>query len=126
MKQFLFWLFAVFTIISGFIYFVSCFTPYISPANFWPMAFLALGFPFLAALMIVLILLWLFVRRKIAFFLLLVFFAGYKNLFAAVGLNFHGKKAISTKDSKFFENSDMERCQLFKICYLLCAWPNSP
>jgi endonuclease/exonuclease/phosphatase family metal-dependent hydrolase len=63
------------------------------------MAFLALGFPFLAALMIVLILLWLFVRRKIAFFLLLVFFAGYKNLFAAVGLNFHGKKAISTKDS---------------------------
>ena len=71
----------------AFIYLISCFTPYVSPVHFWPMSFLALGFPYLAIVIIILSFIWLFINRKIAFFLFLLFFAGFKNLFATFALN---------------------------------------
>ncbi len=87
MKKFFIRAFAVITIIPAFIYFVSCFTPYISPLHFWPMAFLALGFPYLAIVILLLAFIWLFIRKKASLFLMLLFFAGYKNLFATFALN---------------------------------------
>jgi len=87
MKKFLTRLFAVITIFATLAYFISCLTPYISPVTFWPMAFFALGFPYLAVVIIILAISWLFVKRKYALFLLLLLFAGFQNLFATFALN---------------------------------------
>ncbi len=80
------------------IYLLSCLTGYFNPAVFWPFTFLALGFPILAALMIVFSLAWLFFdqRRSLLFFLLI--FAGYNNLsnvFAAHPLQSFSQKKDS-------------------------------
>lgn len=87
MKKFLIGLFAAITFIPSLIYLASCLTPYISPVHFWPMAFLALGFPYLSLVILALALLWFFIRKKVALFLLLLFFAGYKNLFSTFALD---------------------------------------
>lgn len=83
-KNLVFWLFTAFTIIAAFLYLLSCLTPYISPVYFWPMSFFALGFPYLAAGILLLFFIWIFVRRKIAWILLLVFLTGFRNLHSTV------------------------------------------
>lgn len=75
------------TIFLSAIYLASCFTPYINPAKFWPFTFLALAFPVIAASMIVLSIAWLFFKRKISLLLLLIFFAGFKNLSSVFAVN---------------------------------------
>jgi len=92
MRNILWWFFAFITFIPAFTYCVSCFTPYISPVTFPPMAFLALGFPYLACSLIIFIIIWFFIKKKVAVFLLLLFFAGYKNLFATFALDFSAQK----------------------------------
>ena len=95
MKKFFIAPFAVITFVPAFTYFVSCLTPYISPVHFWPMAFLALGFPYLAPVIIILAFIWTFIRRKVALLLFLLFFAGFQNLFATFALNISEKSTIS-------------------------------
>jgi hypothetical protein len=87
MKKFSAALFAVITCIAAIVYFASCFTPYISPVSFWPMSFLALGFPYIALVYLSLALLWMFISRKISLLLILLFFTGFKNLFSTFALN---------------------------------------
>lgn len=70
------------------IYLTSCLTPYIPPYQFWPLTFLAIAFPFIAIGFFGLILAWLFVNKKVALILLLIFFSGYKNLDASFAYNF--------------------------------------
>ncbi|MCW3082259.1 endonuclease/exonuclease/phosphatase family protein [Segetibacter sp.] len=95
MKKFFFTVLAVITLISALAYFASCFTPYISPVHFWPMAFLALGFPYLAAVILILAFLWLFIRRQAALFLILLFFVGFQNLSSTFALNPFVKSTIA-------------------------------
>jgi endonuclease/exonuclease/phosphatase family metal-dependent hydrolase len=79
------------TILASFGYFVSCLTPYISPAVFWPMAFLALGYAYLGLLVLILCLVWIFIKRKVALLLVVLLLFGYKNLFATFAFNFSAK-----------------------------------
>ena len=71
-------------IISSFgiavIYLVSCLSGIINPVRFWPLTFLALGFPILAMLMLVLAIGWLFHNKWISLLFIVFFAAGYKNL----------------------------------------------
>lgn len=97
MKKLFISAFSVVTLVSSFVYFACCLTPYISPLSFWPMAFLALGFPYLAPVILFLALCWLFIRRKVALLLLVLFFAGFQNIVASFAI--HPKpKSTGKKD----------------------------
>ena len=98
MKNFFIGVFAVVTFIASLGYFVSCLTPYISPVYFWPMAFLALGFPYFAPVILILAFCWIFIKRKVALVLVLLFFAGFQNLFATFALN-PSAKPVLAKDT---------------------------
>jgi hypothetical protein len=65
----------------------SCLTPYISPVQFWPTAFLALIFPYLVPVYILFALSWVFINKRTGLLLFLLFFAAFQNLFATFGLN---------------------------------------
>ncbi|MDQ6815429.1 MAG: endonuclease/exonuclease/phosphatase family protein [Bacteroidota bacterium] len=95
MKKLLLVTFAVITFIPAFAYFVSCLTPYISPVAFWPMAFLALGLPYLASSVFILALVWIFIKKRVGLCMFLLFFAGFQNLFATFALNFSEKSSYS-------------------------------
>ncbi len=72
------------------VYLIACLTPYINPVNFWPLTFLALGFVYLLAGMIVLFLLSLIIYRKTSWIFLMVLLAGYQNISSVFG--FHERK----------------------------------
>jgi len=81
------------------VYLFSCLTPYIDPTKFWPLTFLALGFVYLLAGMIILFLLSLIIFRKTSWIFLLVLLAGYQNISSVFG--FHERKDfIAHKDEK--------------------------
>lgn len=77
----------IITVGSAIGYFICCLTPYLSPRDFWPIAFCELGFPFMALAIILLIITWFFIRRKFALLLCILLLTGYKNLFSTVGFN---------------------------------------
>jgi endonuclease/exonuclease/phosphatase family metal-dependent hydrolase len=87
MKKFFFAIFCFFTILLAVIYCGSCLTPFISPVQFWPFAFLALAFPYLFVLILFLAFVWIFVKRSVSAVLLLLLFVGYKNIFATFALD---------------------------------------
>lgn len=95
MKKFFIGVFAVVTLIPSVAYLVCCLTPYISPVHFWPMAFFALAFPYLAPIILILAFCWIFIKRRIALVLLLLFFAGFQNLFATFALNPSAKPSLA-------------------------------
>jgi endonuclease/exonuclease/phosphatase family metal-dependent hydrolase len=92
--------FRVVTFFSALCYFVSCLTPYISPVLFWPMGFLALGFPYLALLVILLIFAWMFIKKNVAAYLLLLFFAGFQNLYATFAINVPASLNFKVKETR--------------------------
>lgn len=95
MKKFVFRLFCIATFLTSILYFIGCLTPYISPAKVGFLAFFELAFPYLALAILVLILFWLFIHKKIVFLLLLLFLIGYKNILSSVA--FHFPFAIENK-----------------------------
>jgi endonuclease/exonuclease/phosphatase family metal-dependent hydrolase len=80
MRRFLYYFFATCTWLLVIVYLTSCFTPIISPAKFSLMPVLALGFPYLAACMVLFIVLWIFIKRNYCFFLLITLLSGFVNL----------------------------------------------
>lgn len=74
-----------------------CLTPYLSPVLFWPMAFFALGFPYLIPVVLLLAICWVFINKKVALFLLLLFFAAFQNLITTFGSNFRHVPTIERK-----------------------------
>ncbi len=114
MKAFIRKGFAFFTIVSIAVYLLSCLTPFISPIVFWPMTFLALGFPILAAGILLLVLTWFFIKKKTSLLLMLIFLCGYANLRSTFAINlpssFNYKKdsttlRIVTWNVRNFDNS---------------------
>ncbi len=94
MSKFLLGLFSVATIVLVLTYLFSCLTPYINPANFWPITFLGLIFPILAFAFICCIAIWFLLNKKIGLFLLIIFFVGYKNLFSVFAFNFSSDNLV--------------------------------
>ncbi|MCY7423096.1 MAG: endonuclease/exonuclease/phosphatase family protein [Chitinophagaceae bacterium] len=68
-------------------YLASCLSGFINPALFWPLTFLALGFPILAMLMLVMGIGWLFLNKRVSLLLLILFAAGFKNLSNVLAFN---------------------------------------
>jgi endonuclease/exonuclease/phosphatase family metal-dependent hydrolase len=99
MKKFFWFVFLAITIPVAIAYFFSCLTPYITPAAFWPLTFLALGFPVLATFLLCIIVVWLIVKRRVALILFVLLLLGYKNLSSTWALsiphNFNYKKDTS-------------------------------
>jgi endonuclease/exonuclease/phosphatase family metal-dependent hydrolase len=80
------------------VYLLASLTPYFNPARWWPGTFLSLLFPLFAIAMALTIIVWCFVRGRIALVLLVLFLFGYKNLAAVFG--FHSPSAFRVqKDS---------------------------
>jgi endonuclease/exonuclease/phosphatase family metal-dependent hydrolase len=75
------------------VYLTACLTPYIHPADFWPMSFLALGFAYLAGGMILLFVLSLFIYRKISWIFFLILLSGYQNISST--FSFHARKEFN-------------------------------
>ena len=73
------------TVLLLIFYIPSCFVYLISPGQWWPMGILSIGFSYLWIIALLLVLTWFFIRKKIAFFLLLFLLGGVpvmKNVFA--------------------------------------------
>lgn len=87
MRRFFYLLFIAATIITGIVYLVSCFTQIVSPVHFWPMVFLALGFPYTALVLIAIIILWFFINKKVALLLSLLLLGGFANIRSTVAMN---------------------------------------
>ena len=70
----------VLNIITAVLYLLSCLSPYIKPANSWVIAVLGLAFPFLLAVLIGFIFLWLILKLKRVWLSIIVLLAGYKSI----------------------------------------------
>ena len=87
--------------VNLFLYLTACLTPYINPQHFFPMTFLALGFPLLLLGMIFWFLVSiLFLKRK-TWILFLLILAGYKNIHSTIGSSFSDNSLIEKKDNSF-------------------------
>ncbi|WP_207492003.1 endonuclease/exonuclease/phosphatase family protein [Aridibaculum aurantiacum] len=93
MRKFFYLLLVATTGLLAIVYFVSCLTPYISPVQLWPLAFLALGFPYLALAVLVYIILWLLVKKKVALYLLILLLLGFSNITSTIGFNIFSTEA---------------------------------
>jgi endonuclease/exonuclease/phosphatase family metal-dependent hydrolase len=131
MRHFFYRFLILITWITATVYFTSCLTPYVSPVLFWPMSFLALGFPYIASGFLLLLLIWIFIKRKVAAILLIIFFAGFQNLRATIALHFfsddttqatHQSLRILTWNVRGFDtpqdeiySPDSRRMQMFRF-----------
>ena len=93
-------LLSILTVFIFGIYLLSCFTPNISPAVFWPITFLGLGFPILVIIALGCAAAWFIVNGRVALALVLLFLAGYKNIAAVFAFRlpstFHLQKDSAT------------------------------
>ena len=106
------------------VYLLSCLTPFINPIHFFPLTFLSLGFPFLLAGMILLLILSLFIFRKYFWLFLIIIAIGYKNITAIYGFN--GKKEfVQTKQPNTFRLLSWN-VNYFLDCRIKNDTPNNP
>jgi endonuclease/exonuclease/phosphatase family metal-dependent hydrolase len=70
----------VLNIITAVLYLLSCLAPYVKPGDSWVIAVLGLAFPFLLALLVGFVFLWLILKLKRALFSMIVLLAGYKSI----------------------------------------------
>jgi endonuclease/exonuclease/phosphatase family metal-dependent hydrolase len=78
-------LFKVVTVVFLFFYLPSCFVYLVSPSQWWFMGILAIAFPYLWLFLLILVLSWVFIRRRSAAILLLLLICGLpimRNVFA--------------------------------------------
>lgn len=82
-------------------YILSCLTPLISPQYFFPMTFLALGFPLLLLGMLFWFLVFLFFKRKKSWLVFLFILLGYKNIHSTIGCSFSNNNLTEKKSNSF-------------------------
>ena len=99
MKRFRYYLLNFITWLSAIAYLFSCFTPIISPVTLWPMAFLALGFPYLAICVILLIVVWFFNKKRIAIYLFILLLCGFQNIGSTLAINIPPSSSVKSKSS---------------------------
>ena len=89
----------VLNIIVAVLYLLSCLAPYIKPDNSWLIALLGLIFPFLLALMIGFIFLWLILKLRRVWYSIVVLLFGYKSIAVFWAFNpasgFESKKSVN-------------------------------
>ncbi len=87
-RKFIFFL----TLICCVIYGAACVVPFISPESWWITGFLGLAFPYLATLLIFVIIFWLIVKPRYALLPLFIFALGFKQLNVLFGIHFNSFK----------------------------------
>ncbi len=75
------------TIVAAFFYVLSSLSSLLNTGHHWLFGILPIGFPYLLLALLLLTLLWLFTHKKIAFFLIILMLAGYKNITTLYGFN---------------------------------------
>ncbi len=83
------------------LYLLSCLTPFVNPAHFFPFTFLALAFPLLLLSMIFWMLVSFFYKKKQALILFVFLLLGYKNIHSTLGLNFSQSTLQSKQGNSF-------------------------
>jgi endonuclease/exonuclease/phosphatase family metal-dependent hydrolase len=63
-----------------FFFLLACLAPYLSPARWWFISFLGIGFPFLLLAVIAFMVWWLFIKRKFALISAIPLLIGYKSI----------------------------------------------
>ena len=87
--------------VNLFLYLISCLTPFISPQYFFPITFLALGFPLLLLGMLFWFLASLFLKRKKSWLVFLFILLGYKNIHSTIGCSFSNNNLTEKKENSF-------------------------
>lgn len=99
MRSFLKFIFKLLCLIVLVAFLISCFTQFIRPSQFSYIAIFSLAFPYLFLAMIVLIIVSFFINKRLAIFLLICIFCGYKNLSTSFAFNFSSKWNTHKQDS---------------------------
>ncbi len=87
------------TVLVTLLYLVSCLTPYLSTTQFPAGTLFSLAYlPILIAYAL-LVLTWVFIKKKIALLLALLFFCGYRNFSSTIALNITRKEWTWQKDT---------------------------
>ena len=87
--------------VLSFLYLAACLIPFLDPGTFWFIAALGLVFPVLALLML-LIVIYMAVRRSRLFFLaVIIFMAGWQQLAVMVGFNFFANQKGAGANADF-------------------------
>ena len=60
------------------LFLLACLAPYLNPQKWWFISFLGIGFPFLLAFVILFMIMWLFIARKLALLSFITLLLGYK------------------------------------------------
>ncbi|MBN8701656.1 MAG: endonuclease/exonuclease/phosphatase family protein [Bacteroidetes bacterium] len=81
----------------------SYLAPYISPENFWYIAFLGLGYPALLLVNFIFILFWLFLKWRLALISLVSILIGYSNIAALVQINLSAANHEKNHSEKEFK-----------------------
>lgn len=93
-------LFSTATICITLLYVIGCLLPWISAKDFWIGGLIGLSFPYLALTLIIAIIIWIFIKKKIAFFLLIVLCLGHQQLSTIIAFN----KSIQFEEVKAANN----------------------
>lgn len=91
----------VFFVLVAIAYLLSCLTPYVNPVQYWPFTFLALGFPFLLAAMLILLPVSFFVYGKKGWIWLLLIVLGYKNISSTLGFHIFNRFSMNERKGSF-------------------------
>lgn len=86
-------------VIIALVFLVSCFSSYIQPAAFSPGIFFALGFPYLFVIVLLLLIINLFVNKKLSIVLLLFLCFGIRNLYNSFAFNMPAKWVDAKSES---------------------------
>ncbi|WP_133177506.1 endonuclease/exonuclease/phosphatase family protein [Chitinophaga parva] len=87
--------FLVINVIVAVLFLITCLAPILSPARFWPIGFLTLGFPFLLALLIIFLVGWLFFNARYALLPLIALLLGWKSVSAYIAFHWPTGDAVS-------------------------------
>lgn len=74
-------------VLCVFVTFLAYLSPHISPNNFWPIAVLGLGFPFLLLFNLIFVLYWMFQKKLYFLFSLGVIIIGFGHVRSIIGFN---------------------------------------
>ncbi len=80
-------------------YLLSCLTPFINPRYCFVFTFLALGFPIILLTMLLVVLVCIFINRKLFLCSILILLLGYKNISSTIGFHFSNSTKQSGKNT---------------------------
>lgn len=79
--------FTLVTIFFSILYFIGCLLPWVSAKKFWFGGIIGLGYPYLVLSLILIAIIWIFIRKRIAFYLIILVCLGYKQLSTIAAIN---------------------------------------